>query len=345
MNRRYGLLIHGPLQGNCLEKIGELSKQFVNRFSQIVIVGYVAQMQELQALVDSSFPKDVSILTVKDVVNPGFANINRQILLVRKGLELFKNSDIIIKLRNDQICNFSRLFKILDNLWKEKHNNKILTTNVYTRRDRYYHPSDMFLCARTSVLKEYYSLPLQEYTDLDMQYYVRSLGHIPYSPVSPESMLFRHFIVKEGWQIAETFEDSYKALRKFIYLINSWDIELRWTKARNYPFKQNFEIILPHHFKCSPFWGAPCENVSCWDRSSFCHERRSFRDWYYLVSSYCWWLLWKDNKSSIPLRKKKISRKVKLSVKKSQRALFKLFPYFLVHKRIDKLSKYIHDHE
>ena len=94
--------------------------------------------------------------------------------------------------------------------------------------------------------------------------------------VSPESELFKHYLSLKDWSFKYTFEDSYEALKKYICLINTWDIDLRWNKQRN-AFLPAKTIILPYSFSMVPFEGAPVEQAKCYARHDF-EGHKTFRD-------------------------------------------------------------------
>ena len=82
----------------------------------------------------------------------------------------------------------------------------------------------MFLCGSYKVLKDYYSLPLMEATHLDHMMSLQELDqNNPRSyhslSIVPESYLFRNYLIKQKWEIKETYEDSLKALQKYVFLI------------------------------------------------------------------------------------------------------------------------------
>ena len=127
------ILIHGPFGGNALRQIfrefNKLSNEKRNHI-KIVLVSYVTDYQANWKLVDEmEMIEKVNIIQVKDVFNPGFFNINRQIRTVQAGLENISDDDFIIKLRNDQWVSFSKLFKILDKADWLRFKEHILSTN------------------------------------------------------------------------------------------------------------------------------------------------------------------------------------------------------------------------
>ena len=139
----------------------------------------------------------------------------------------------------------------------------------------------MFICGFWTPLSEYYSIPLQEKTHMDCQ--LEMLKKIKYDSsdfrdflISPESELFRHYLSIKGWNLKNTTADSYEAVKKYMIIINTWDIDLRWNKRRNalLPAKT---IILPYKFYLAPFEGAPRENAECWSRHDFT-GKKTFKD-------------------------------------------------------------------
>jgi hypothetical protein len=255
-----------------LDEIRRQIDVFNGHFCQIIIVSYAADYDEYKTELKKYFDRlNYEIVQVKDVLNPGFANLNRQVVQLQAGLAAAENGNFIVKLRNDQNINFNKLFAIV-----EKYNLfcndeiKILTTNCFSRKDRLYHPSDMFICASKSVLLQYFDYPYMQKTEIQYKMEISEIfiknPKMTFNPIAPESKLFRNFLRNNQWHILETKKDSAAAMKKYTYLFNSWDIDLRWKKKRNYPFEFENEIILPHYFTLAPFEGAPKEVHQCWLR-------------------------------------------------------------------------------
>lgn len=273
------LLIHGPWSGNALEHIfDEMHKlpKNMQMMIQIVLVCYTADVDAYRdKLNEIGETENIQMMAVKDLVNPGFFNVNRQIMTVKSGLETIPIGKFVIKLRNDQWISFRRLFKMLEKRdWlRDENGPQILTTNCFTRKDRLYHPSDMFLCGWQQEMYKYYDCEMMRQTHLgfhlemieraqkDQKSFLESFR-------SPEKILFMNYLKHHGWQFENTLEDSEKSLRRYIYLVNSWDIGLRWNEARN-PFLKSGTIILPHFFTMIPFAGVPKEKVRCFCRHDF----------------------------------------------------------------------------
>ena len=271
--KNLSLLIHGAQDGHCLENVRQKLNSTAIEFGTIVIVSYVKDLNQYSDTIKNIFDGlNYRIVPVKDMINPGFANINRHVSQVNAGLVDLPRDSFVIKLRNDQNVDFDKLFGCIEKyeLFREASDRKILTTNCYTRRDRYYHPSDMFMAAPHEVMCEYFDYPLMAETEIMKKMQVAEMfaddPTMTFNPIAPESELFRNFLKKNCWNMLETEDDSYSALKKFVYVLNSWDIELRWNKARNYPFTKINEIILPHFFTMAPFPGAPVEKHSCYMR-------------------------------------------------------------------------------
>ena len=292
MKNNISLLIHGPLDGHCLELIrGSIDSSSV-RFCEITVVSYAHDYAEYSKIMKSVFGGlEYKVIQIKDLINPGFANINRHVTQVNAGLGELSMSSFVIKLRNDQSVDFKKLFGCIAKykLFQGEGEKKILTTNCFTRRDRYYHPSDMFMAAPHGMMTEYFCYPTMQETEIMIKMQVAEMftknPAMTFNPVSPESELFRNFLKKNDWDILETEEDSLSALKKYVYVLNSWDIDLRWNKARNYPFKKKNEIILPHFFTMAPFPGAPVENHSCYMRDEIIGGVRNRLDNKYISSA------------------------------------------------------------
>ena len=297
------VLLHGQWN-NCITKEiietlrDEYARQNTRMVLDVVIVSYVRDMEELNSCLketgDVGFP--IRIIEVKDLFNQGFYNVNRQIYTVRKGLENIGPDQFVVKLRNDQIVSFRKLFYLLRRLkYFREGDRKFLTTNCYTRKYRLYHPSDMFLCGWRDDLLQYYSAPLMQETSAEWK--LKMLQNIEADPAnfevryrSPESYLFSHYLESEGWELKGTSEDSFEAIRTYFYVANSWDIDFRWNKAR-VPGRKAGNLVLPTSGKCPPFgWDTPIcdsngnlywEMDGCYERSDFTGKRTK-KDAYYV---------------------------------------------------------------
>lgn len=282
------LLIHGPFKGNGLEHIFAEFNQLPISYREkvkIVLVSYVADFDQTYALLHSlGVVEKIHIVQVKDVFNPGFFNINRQIVSVNAGLQCIEKEDFVIKLRNDQWVSFRKLFKILDKADWLKDEERVLSTNCFTRKDRLYHPSDMFLCGWKKELVDYYDMPLINETHLNVEYKMifkcrETPGDFQLFFECPEKLLFTNYLRHKNWDIKNTFEDSYESIKRHVYLINSWDIGFRWNKKRN-PVLKKGSIILPYYFTMAPFKNAPKETARCYMRHDFSGKVTTKDLWY-----------------------------------------------------------------
>ncbi len=287
--KKISLLIHGPYEGNAYNEIFESIDKIDKDIREIVVSTYIADYENTEkALSAFKHQHALKVMYSKDLINPGYFNLNRQIVTVNTGLSNISDDAIVIKLRNDQWCDMLKLIDIIKNIYVSKEFKKIISTNCYTRQDRLYHPSDMFLCGWKEALSEYYSIPLQEKTHLDCQLEMidtlrTTTEEFKTFLISPESELFRGYLKLKDWKFLETEEDSYNALKKYIYLINTWDINLRWIKARN-AFLPGKTIILPYTFSLAPFLDAPLEHARCYARHNF-QGHVTLRDIYFLIYS------------------------------------------------------------
>lgn len=263
MDKRIKVIIHGPLDEVFLKK------NIKNLFSQIphaelIISAYPKDLKEIEKIVKNLTLKNldsVMVITTNDVINPGFFNINRQINLVNAALDRIQDENaFIIKVRMDQSINYRKFSKILNRHY-ETAKNKIFTTNCYTRRDRFYHPSDMFLAGDYSEIRRYYPAVFFEESHLDNILLIKELvsNEITddFSPYWPESRLFVNYLLNKGIVPKYTANDSIQQLKDNIFLINSWDISLKWRK-----FGMSVIPVLPYNFKMAPFPGGPFEDAS-----------------------------------------------------------------------------------
>ncbi|NFO55428.1 hypothetical protein FDB39_00815 [Clostridium botulinum] len=305
------ILLHGPLKGNAYDKIfdqiSKLKKEILNEIT-VFVVCYVSDYERTYQIINKLNKKKVKIkiIKIKDLVNPGFFNINRQIVSVKIGLTNISENDFVIKLRNDQFIDFKKLFKVLkkyDELYL-MNNAKILTTNCFTRKDRLYHPSDMFLCAKQPILLQYYSLGLNDKTHdgtiLEIKQNLLLGKNFNEILCSPEIQLFKEYLISKKWNFKNSEEDSLNAIKKYFVLVNTWDINLCWNKKRT-PLKPTGSLIYPQYFEASPFEGAPVEYVSCYNRHDI-EGKKTLKDTLLILESKVLWKFWNGNRKFINIK-------------------------------------------
>ncbi|QEW31531.1 hypothetical protein D0N50_07475 [Erwinia billingiae] len=263
MDKLITVIIHGPLEEDFLVRNIKSVKKHIAT-ADIVISGYRKDQDDIEkALSGISLLNDskVKIVLSDDVFNPGFFNINRQINLVNAGLNAVDNHDsYILKVRMDQLIEYKKLISLL-NKFEEQMLGKLVTTNCYTRKDRLYHPSDMFLAGSYETLRLYYPKTLFTETHLDNVLLIKELvknNHEEgFHDYWPESRLFMNFLGAKGVTLNFTESDSRNHLQQHTFVLNSWDIGLRWKK-----FLKGYVTVLPYNFTMAPFFGGPVEIAS-----------------------------------------------------------------------------------
>lgn len=304
MLNKLSVIVHGPYSGNILDEIlsslhtasGEVND------IEIVLSVYVVDAEKTSSLCEK-YAKKLRIRTVecKDLINPGYFNINRHLYSVNSAVQTIDADRFVIKLRNDQNVSWKRLFRILKKIrYLEGDRKRLITTNCFTRKDRLYHPSDMFLCAWQPTMQVYFSAPMMMQTHLNCQFGMiqkikNSYDHFSEYVISPESELFRHYLRRLEWKMAETTEDSYLAIKTYCHVLNTWDINLCWAKKRT-PLCPAGSLIYPHYFRVSPFAGAPVENAECYSRADF-SGKMTMKDRYYIRASKFLWRCFPDNEN------------------------------------------------
>lgn len=260
------LLVHGPRTAFTPKVIAQacaaLRKGQVQR---AVFAGYENDLPAISAQIEALDPSLLALFTltgVHDVANPGIANLNRQLNLVNAGLSAIGSADLIIKLRSDQCASFRQCLIQIERFAPEWRAGKLLTTNCYTRSDRLYHPSDMFLMGTPDTLRAYYPRSPFPQTQLDDLLAIgqdaadgASLGSMPQWP---EARLFRHLLAERGWTIRETLEDSHDALQTHCVILDARQIGLRWEK-----FYRGRIPLVPYRFRVAPFPNLPEEDCQC----------------------------------------------------------------------------------
>lgn len=260
-----GLAIHGPASSFTSTVLAAGVKALnAGRVASVSMATY--DSSSIDPLKEE-FGNRVKFVTCEDVGNPGFANINRQINLATAAIRSCAE-DIVIKLRSDQVINFRRASKIIRKHLVELRSGKLLTTNCYTRRDRLYHPSDMFLVATRATFDEYYGTEFFSDTDLDCRMAVaadlRDGRPLIDTEIWPESRLFGRLLRSRGWDIRNDRDDSFNALHKNCIVIDARSIGLRWEK-----FLHGLFPLLPYKFEMAPFAGGPVERARCYRASKF----------------------------------------------------------------------------
>jgi hypothetical protein len=291
------LVLHGPFIGNCYERIAaSVSRACAKgeaRFDRMIVSTYHADAARTQRLLKTQCPSShFELLSGPDIAIPGFYNVNRHVYLVNRALQVVAAESFVVKLRNDQCVNFSKLGRLLASLnYLRDATDRIVTTNCYTRADRLYHPSDMFLCGTRLTLSEYFSLPYQHRTHMDS---VLAIAHqhgtspMKALPGAPEELLFRNYLTLKGWKCGDTQADSLAAIRRYCHVINTWDIDMTWTKRRT-PFRRAGTVILPYFFRQPPFPGGPLESARCWSRHEVEGVAPTAKDLFFLGLSRCLW--------------------------------------------------------
>ncbi len=278
------LIIHGPFETQWWLEISKQIKNFRYKFDAIILVMYKDDVQKYHGVLSSFNLANLHIVTTDIPKNSGFANINRQILQVQKGLCLIDDDDYVFKLRNDQSVDFNKV-------WNWICDDMIVTTNCYSRKDRPFHPSDMFLFGQGRLLKKYYDISLQQETHNEIvqkNIEICQKNNLNYIPISPESILCKNFLQHFGEDLDSN--NSLNILRKYFIILNSWNINYRWLKKRS-PFLGSKKIILPHYFSVSPFPGAPVEKAKCYNQSDFLQKNKTLKDIFFIQMSKFLWKL------------------------------------------------------
>ncbi len=287
---KFSIVIHGPLESDFLK----LNLEKIRKITQnvcLVISTYEDSINEVQTIANE-YISDIKlkIVSCKDVFNPGFYNINRQINLFTSGLRIVEDGNYVIKLRMDQSVDFDSLLKVIEPM-ESRRDKRILTTNCYTRKDRLYHPSDMLMAGHKDSLVNYFENIYFDDTHLDnilaIKEKVRRKEECGFSEYWPESRLFLNYLSNQQEEIENTTKHSEDMLRKYVYLVNSWDIDLRWKK-----FRQGTHVLLPYHFKLCPFEGGPVENAKNYAAHQIMLDRKlSVNDVFHLAYAYIYFFI------------------------------------------------------
>jgi hypothetical protein len=247
------LLIHGPFSDYAINSLAKYEKLF----HQVVISGYKADESDWQP-----FAKSRTLVLSEDVINPGPWNVNRQLNLVSAGLREIDPDAMVLKLRSDQRVHLRKVTKYLEkHLEVFKGTSKYFSTNCFTRIDRLYHPSDMFIAGSQSTLAKLFGISQSQSTQLDAEILVRRLMERGEDPnlayLWPESYIFTKYLAENHWDVLGTYEDSKNALARYVIIANSFSIRLRWEKKA-------LHFVFPFTAtKYPPFFGGPLEDAVC----------------------------------------------------------------------------------
>lgn len=254
------VLLHGPYTTfSSLVVQDALRAKSAGYVSRIVISSYAPEFEKIP------LGADVEFIENNDLPNAGFYNINRQINLVRSGLEIIDSRSLVLKLRLDQRVNIKKLTKKILSWQQNRPEKSILTTDSFTRLDRLFHPSDMLLVGRAESLSKYYGLPFLDETHVDIQLRVAadsSMGKFTKEDgvaVWPESLLFSNFLSALGLTYPISIEGSLRALEENVEIVSSFSIGMKWEK-----FFRGKILLLPYQFTQSPFVGGPVEVCECY---------------------------------------------------------------------------------
>lgn len=330
------LVIHGDGSRHWLKQIFKDIKRANIKFKEIVIVSYRHDMQLYNHfLQNNKLACEIKLVPCFDLLNPGFYNINRQINSIKVGLTNVSHNSYVIKLRNDQSVNFS---SVIPHLSKLK-TSMILSTNCFTRLDRLYHPSDMLLAGKKCDLVKYFSCPLMTNTHLghilqNQKEFEVSNYTLKALECTPESYLFRNYIKLNGWHEKRTQDDSLLSMRKFIYLVDSWDIDYRWRESRT-PFLPKGSLILPYYYDMAPFENGPIEKCRCINKHKFMKKKPSIKDIYFILLSKLVFGL------RFNIKLKKIRYKLTYKLLKIFKFFIYILPYVFVSNFVSKLDNRI----
>ena len=115
MSNNIAVLIHGPYAGNAYKEIFRSLKAIKDKISRIIISTYIADKADTEkALEEYKHIHNIKVVYNKDLINPGYFNLNRQIFTVKNGLDAIDDKNcLVIKLRNDQWFNPKKLLRVL----------------------------------------------------------------------------------------------------------------------------------------------------------------------------------------------------------------------------------------
>ncbi|GIG29910.1 WavE lipopolysaccharide synthesis family protein [Cellulomonas marina] len=262
MSRDVTVLVHGPVTPFTRRTLTDALRHARQdrRVVRVVLATWDdADTDPLGALLD-----EVEVLRAPDVANPGFANLNRQVRLVRLGLDAVPEDHVVVKLRTDQTVDHAALLRRLDERAARLEADVVFTTDCFTRTDRRYHPSDMLLVARRPALALYYDLPEVPTTHLDDVLAVRedlrrgAVADVRDLHLWPEARLFMAYLRRRGEAVSDTDEDSARCLARYCELLSASDVGLRWEK-----FYGGRLPLVPYRFSMAPFEGGPVEEARC----------------------------------------------------------------------------------
>lgn len=172
-------------------------------------------------------------------VDGGVANINKQVVTTKKGLEKAKElgCKYVLKTRTDQrfyapniiefLFNISKQFPLAPDIKKIKERLIALSFNSF--KNRLYGVSDMFLFGRIEDVMQYWDIPEDAYKP---QTQGKSSFDI-FKSECVETFICRHFLESLNLKTSDNIEDTYKAYAKYFCFIDKENIEMFWPKYSN----------------------------------------------------------------------------------------------------------------
>ena len=101
MNTEVCFIVHGPISDNAYKEVFGSLLKIKNRIHSVIVSTYTDCRKDTEKSIQQ-YGGDLKIKPVysKDILNPGYFNLNRQILTVRAGLDNVPDKTLVVKLRN-----------------------------------------------------------------------------------------------------------------------------------------------------------------------------------------------------------------------------------------------------
>lgn len=184
--------------------------------------------------------KDLGIeIVLSEPVEGGVANINKQIVTTKNGLQRAEElgCKYVLKTRTDQrlyapnilefLFNISTQFPLDKDIKEQKE--RLIALSFNTFKNRLYGVSDMFLFGRIEDVSKYWDIKENTYQP-DTEGKNRFEN---FRSQCVETFVCRHYLESLHTKTSDNIEDTYKAYARYFCFIDKEDVEMFWPKYSN----------------------------------------------------------------------------------------------------------------
>lgn len=143
-----GIVVQGPVSSTTDELLTFLKKLDC----KLVFSTWKNEPDKLS----SNVKNNLNVIENEQPFDPGFLNINRQIVSTFYGLNFHKNSEFLVKIRSDELITNEFFLDHLSSLWEEFGTNKIINLNLPVYRPG--HINDHFLAGPRELMLKMFNV-------------------------------------------------------------------------------------------------------------------------------------------------------------------------------------------